>query len=120
VREEALCSWIDEQVGQYGLHIITKPGNSDQMAILYAQSSVLIYPSLFESFGLPLLEARQVGLPIIAAERDYVRDVVEPVESFDPESSSSIARAVLRHRGLIAEPNLPASAEFFLRQLSEL
>ena len=119
-REASLWSWIEEQIGQYGLRIVNKPGNSDQMSMLYAQSGALIYPSLFESFGLPLLEARQAGIPIIAAERDYVRDVVQPVDSFDPESALSIARAVLRHQGLMAEPTLPVSAEIFLQQLSEL
>lgn len=120
VREASLLSWIDEQVARHGLRIVNKPGDSDQMAMLYATSRALIYPSLFESFGLPLLEARQAGLPIIAAERDYVRDVVQPLDSFDPESALSIARAVLRHQGLMNEPKMPVTAETFLRQLSEL
>jgi glycosyltransferase involved in cell wall biosynthesis len=81
---------------------------------------VLIYPSLFESFGLPLLEARQAGLPIIAAELDYVRDIVEPVVSFDPESALSIARAVMRYQGEAVEPSMPPDAASFLLQLTEL
>jgi len=120
VHEASLWSWIEEQIGRYGLRIMNKPGDSGQMDMLYATSGALIYPSLFESFGLPLLEARQTGLPIIAAERDYVRDVVQPVDSFDPESALSIARAVLRHQGLMNEPKMPVTAEAFLRQLSEL
>lgn len=66
---------------------------------LYRSAGALIYPSLFESLGLPLVEARRHGLPIVAAERDYVRDVVDPEQSFDPESAVSIARAVRRHLG---------------------
>lgn len=68
----------------------------EHVLALYEASRALIYPSLGESFGLPLLEARQVGLPILAAELDYVRDVCEPVQSFDPLSPISIARAVRR------------------------
>jgi glycosyltransferase involved in cell wall biosynthesis len=53
-----------------------------------------------ESFGLPLIEARQAGLPILASELDYVRDIVDPEESFDPFSARSIVRAVTRFMGV--------------------
>lgn len=91
-----------------------------EMPELYAKARFLIYPSLFESFGLPLLEAAQAGLPIIAAERDYVRDVVDPLTTFDPLSSRSIARAVRRALGQGAVPRPPATAEDFLDRLSEI
>jgi len=68
----------------------------EKIIMLYSSSSALIYPSLFESFGLPLVEANQYGLPIIASELDYVRDVVDPEETFDPNSSKSIYRSVKR------------------------
>lgn len=65
---------------------------------LYQSSEALIYPSFQESFGMPLLEASSLGLPILASELDYVRDVVNPVETFNPESYLSIARAILRFK----------------------
>lgn len=68
----------------------------DQLLALYRESKALIYPSGFESFGLPLVEAKMAGLPVLAPELDYVRDIVNPVESFDPSSPISIARAVKR------------------------
>lgn len=64
---------------------------------LYQSSSALIYPSRIESFGLPLIEAKRFGLRILASELDFVRDVVTPDETFDPDSPLSIARAVLRY-----------------------
>ena len=64
---------------------------------LYTQSKALIYPSLMESFGLPLVEASGLDMPIIASELDFVRDIVSPIQSFDPSSSTSIARAVRRY-----------------------
>lgn len=63
---------------------------------LYAKTTALIYPSFFESFGLPLLEAKKIRLPILASELDYVRDLLDPEETFDPYSPVSIARAVQR------------------------
>ena len=58
-------------------------------------------------------------MPILAAERDYVRDVVAPVVSFDPESALSIARAVMRYQGWGAEPAMPGDAASFLEWLAE-
>ncbi|MDX1281576.1 glycosyltransferase [Shewanella colwelliana] len=66
---------------------------------LYQQTRALIYPSLVESFGMPLIEAKQLGLAIVAAELDYVRDVVTPNETFNPHSSVSISLSVLRYLG---------------------
>lgn len=44
----------------------------------------------------PYRGARAARLPVVAAEKDYVRDVVEPAQTFDPESAVSIVRAVRR------------------------
>ena len=66
---------------------------------LYKQANALVYPSVRESFGLPLIEARSFDCDIIAAELDYVRDVCDPAETFDPKSSLSIARAIARYLG---------------------
>jgi glycosyltransferase involved in cell wall biosynthesis len=64
-----------------------------------------------------LLEAASCGLPIVAAECDYVRDVVTPVETFDPESAVSIARAVRRFLGS-PEPAVPVlTANHFLARI---
>jgi glycosyltransferase involved in cell wall biosynthesis len=89
-----------------------------QLLNLYKSCTALIFPSYVESFGLPLLEARAIGLPIIASEMDYVRDVCIPTETFDPYSPISIARAVRRFL-IIPEPNFVAmSPSNFLREVS--
>ena len=66
--------------------------------------SALIYPSKIESFGLPLIEADAMNLPIIAAELDYVRDICSPTQTFDPNSSISIARAIMRFLNIKNDP----------------
>jgi hypothetical protein len=62
----------------------------------YKSSQALIFPSYSESFGLPLIEAGSLDMPIIASEMDFVRDVCNPKETFDPHSPLSICNAVLR------------------------
>lgn len=89
----------------------------DQLVDLYRDSKALIYPSGFESFGLPLIEAKLAGLPVLAPELDYVRDVLDPTESFDPRSPISIARAVKRFLKKEQSTFKPMNAENFLNHL---
>ncbi len=91
-----LNDWIREQIARHDLRISWFHGHETGTGALYSRAKALVYPSLFESLGLPLLEADRAGLAIIASERDYVRDVVNPAHTFDPESPLSIARAVKR------------------------
>lgn len=103
----ALCCWIEQKVEQYQLNV-ENAGSlpHEHIKQLYSHTGALIYPSTFESFGLPLIEARQAGLPVLASELDYVRDVLDPEQTFDPESAVSMARAVKRFMG-IEEQSLP-------------
>ena len=90
-----------ERLRQEGTTQITDLGtlSHDEVTRLYASSSALVFPSVTESFGLPLIEASNLGLPVLAPELDYVRDVIEPVQTFDPHSPLSLARAVKRFLG---------------------
>lgn len=90
----------------------------DQLSDLYGRCAALIFPSYVESLGLPLLEAQALGLPIIASERDYVRDVITPAETFDPHSAVSIARAVRRFLAVPGPTVVPMSPADFLREVS--
>ena len=81
----------------YNLKIYNFPDlTRSSMSDLYNSSKALIFPSLVESFGLPLLEATFHKLKILAPELDYVRDVCNPDFTFDPTSPYSIASAVKR------------------------
>jgi glycosyltransferase involved in cell wall biosynthesis len=84
---------------------------------LYRSARALIFPSLSESFGLPLIEAKHCGIPIIASERDFVRDVCRPVQTFDPLSPVSIARAVCRFLGEDDAPVVRVEPAMFWREL---
>lgn len=96
-----LVAELEDSIREYNLRV-TNLGKIDRERIesLYKECHCLIFPSLKESFGLPLIEARCAGLDIIASELDYVRDLIDPEESFNPKSSTSIARAVCRYLNL--------------------
>lgn len=68
----------------------------DAVLSLLVQYDGLIFPSLTESLGLPLVEAQTLGVDILASELDYVRNICEPIVTFNPLSPLSISRAILR------------------------
>ena len=113
-----LCDWMGKKIEQYSLNV-ENVGNVPhaQVRQLYDRAGALIYPSTFESFGLPLIEAMQAGLPVLASELDYVRDVLDPEQTFDPESAVSIARAVKRFMGIEEQPLPLQDAEGFMRHI---
>ncbi|MDD5226632.1 MAG: glycosyltransferase, partial [Candidatus Omnitrophica bacterium] len=115
-----LCSWIEQRTAQCKLKV-ENTGNLShgQVKQLYDQAGALIYPSTFESFGLPLIEARQAGLPVLASELDYVRDAVDPEQTFDSGSALSIARAVKRFLKVEEQPLLLRDAGKFIERILE-
>lgn len=113
-----LCVWISAEIKQYHLNIsITGECSHNEIRHLYRQSSAMIYPSLFESFGLPLIEAAIAGLPILASNSSYVTDVIRPTDQFDPVFPNSIADAVCRFSFQPASMNvdLLSASEFLQR-----
>lgn len=59
---------------------------------MYAGVDALVFPSYIETYGLPLIEAAALGLPILAADLPYAREVlrgyrgVEYIAPFDPQA----------------------------------
>lgn len=108
----ALNTEMESVRQRFGLRVTNAGEMSHQdILALYKKAGAVIFPSAFESFGLPLIEARQAGLPVLASELDYVRDVLDPEQTFDPESPVSIARAVKRYleKSELALPLLDAN-----------
>lgn len=118
-KDSRLFNWIEQQARAHQLNIVMHPVSQEKIADLYAESGALVYPSLFESFGLPLLEAKANNLPILASERDYVRDLVEPDFTFDPVSERSILRAILRYEGKSEKLISPKDEKYILQSLLE-
>lgn len=105
-RFRSLWARLSHKITSYDLHILNLGHQTrNQVYSLYSSVSALIHASKSESFGLPLFEASELGIPILAPELDYVRDIVKPVQTFDVNSAVSIARAVERFLDLDAEPS---------------
>jgi glycosyltransferase involved in cell wall biosynthesis len=62
---------------------------------LYRSASVLVLPSLNEGFGLPALEAMTVGVPVVAANRGALPDLLDGAGVLvEPDDAEGIARAL--------------------------
>jgi glycosyltransferase involved in cell wall biosynthesis len=69
----------------------------NRIASEYAQAAVFVYPSLYETFGYPPLEAMAVGVPVVAARSSSIPEIVgEAAELVDPLDVADIARG-LKH-----------------------
>lgn len=78
--------------------------SDEELAEAYANADILMFPSLAEGFGLPILEAQAVGRPVVTSDRSPMKDVAgEGALLVDPEDGEAIRNAVER---LIAEPEL--------------
>ncbi|MDA9935074.1 glycosyltransferase [Candidatus Marinimicrobia bacterium] len=65
-----------------------------EVADLYISSEFLVFPSLTESFGLPLVEGINYGCKILASDREYVDAVCKPSIKFNPLEVEDIARCL--------------------------
>jgi glycosyltransferase involved in cell wall biosynthesis len=71
---------------------------------LYRASSGFVFPSLYEGFGLPVLEAMTRGVPVACSDRGALSEVANGAAlKFDPEDTRSIAAAIERLLGDPAE-----------------
>jgi glycosyltransferase involved in cell wall biosynthesis len=76
-----------------------------QLISLYASMDAQVFPSLTESLGIGLIESAQAGLPVIAANRHYVIELIKPTATFDPLDLESIRAALI---AVAAKPAKPA------------
>jgi glycosyltransferase involved in cell wall biosynthesis len=73
---------------------------------LYAESAVFLFPSLYEGFGLPVLEASAAGVPVVSSNRGALPEVLGSTGLlFNPEDSIAGATAVVQ---VLRTPELAA------------
>jgi glycosyltransferase involved in cell wall biosynthesis len=67
-------------------------GSDDLLASLYSQASAFVYPSLYEGFGIPPLEAMHFSCPVACSNTSSIPEVVGPAGAyFDPENNEEMA-----------------------------
>jgi glycosyltransferase involved in cell wall biosynthesis len=79
---------------EYILHIGYR--TPTEIRCLYQGAKALVYPSLFEGFGMPVAEAIESGVPVVCSDIEPLVEIGgEAVVTFDPRSSKDIAEKVV-------------------------
>ena len=66
-------------------------GSDEMLAISYKNASVFVYPSLYEGFGIPLLEAMHYGCPVVASNSSSFPEIGgDAVEYFEPGNADDL------------------------------
>jgi len=91
--EAALLSKLGYREGQ----VRHTGGNDAELAACYRSAAAFVYPSLYEGFGLPPLEAMSHRCPVVSSNTSAMPEVVGNAgEYFDPSSAEDMAEAIER------------------------
>ncbi len=81
----------------HGIDIVLTGYVGEEKADLYAGAEVFIFPSLYEGFGFPVLEAAMYGVPVVTSRTSSLVEVAgQAALLVDPLDVEEIARAILR------------------------
>jgi glycosyltransferase involved in cell wall biosynthesis len=89
-----------ERIERLGLNdAVVLPGFTDDadMPAIYGAADLLAFPSLYEGFGLPVLEAMSCGCPVLTSSASSLPEVAgDAAVLVDPESADAISAGLER------------------------
>jgi glycosyltransferase involved in cell wall biosynthesis len=97
--KSAYASGLEEQASRAGLrvHWIRRHLPTESLAGLYRRAAAMVYPSVFEGFGIPILEAMTVGIPVLTTRGGCFEEVGGPAALYaSPDQPEEIAAQILQ------------------------
>ncbi|QYY36570.1 glycosyltransferase family 1 protein [Ruficoccus sp. ZRK36] len=91
-----LSPQLQEQLNASGLEYSSDHQISDEQLLReYQEADIVLFPSLTEGFGMPIIEAQSVGRPVLTSDRLPMREVAAGAALLiDPEDVSSIRTGI--------------------------
>jgi len=104
--------------------IFTGHVETSKMPVYYSGAEALVYPTIYEGFGLPVLEAFSCKAPVVTSNLsslpEVAADAAEIVDPFDVDSiTEGIKNALSRKKGLISR-GLKRSKDFSWQKTAEM
>lgn len=94
-RDDVIQARLHELQRGGGLHVLGRVPDAD-LAALYAGAHCLVFPSLYEGFGIPILEAMACGCPVVTSNVSSMPEVAGGAAVLvDPYDISSIAAGLV-------------------------
>ncbi|MDD4310600.1 MAG: glycosyltransferase family 1 protein [Candidatus Cloacimonetes bacterium] len=92
---EIVMSYAKKMADSAKIHFPGFVPNS-YLGALYQNASLYVFPSFYEGFGIPLLEAFAAGIPVVCSDSSSLPEIGYPaVLTFKPDNPQSIAQAIL-------------------------
>jgi glycosyltransferase involved in cell wall biosynthesis len=91
--------WLYDTQWTAGVEGVHLPGyvDEDDKGALYANAEVLVFPSLYEGFGFPVIEAMHCGIPVITSRTSSLPELAgDAALLVDPRDSEAITQAISR------------------------
>ncbi len=94
---------LAEQLGILDRLVLTGYINDDELVTLYQEATVFFFPSRYEGFGLPVLEAMACGLPIVTTKVSSIPEVIGDLAYYcsldDPKDMALALKKALSESG---------------------
>ncbi|MBR8839830.1 MAG: glycosyltransferase [Stigonema ocellatum SAG 48.90 = DSM 106950] len=106
--------------------VLTNYVTNEELRALYSTCSLFVFPSFYEGFGLPLLEAISCGAPAIASNTSSLPEILGSVEQqfnpYSPEDTARVMQKVLfdeNYRKSLSENLLKQAATFSWQSVAQ-
>jgi alpha-1,3-rhamnosyl/mannosyltransferase len=105
-----------------GIRLLGRQSN-EELARLYRGAAVVAYPSLFEGFGIPIIEAMASGVPVVASSHASMNEAAgDAALRADPDDPAAWARALVEaaaRREELGSRGLEHARRFTWRRVGE-
>lgn len=116
--EQEISRRVDELSLTQNVQFLRQVPNED-LVLLYNAAALFVFPSRFEGFGLPLLEAMSCGAPVIAADNSSIPEIAGEAavyfDALDPQTMTDAMTRTLgdgKTRAALIEKGLARAATF--------